>query len=420
MCSKFTKIAFFSFFIFFISCSKNIDITPTIKVQTIIGIWKFQSASGSATVGNKIVDLSSDLEVGSIPNIQTLKSIKSWKFNEDLTGIADGEAFTYKIIDNTITIIQKGISFTFSYSLSDNQFIIKEDEIGIKSLIDAFTSSAFLNPITKYNRIIIYKSLSEILKTNGTPDCLVKSFTVLDQKYNPNSKSEWKFTYDDENRVMSYQVVTTNTLDNTKYDFTHSFEENKSNLGSDTKPYVIEYLNGKLLNQYYCSKNGRINRTEMFSGFNETVYPYSMDFEEYDVNENNIKTSTYSYDSKTGVKTNSYFYITEVEYINGNVSKLYSTNDKSNRHLSFENTVWSSNPVKTKWVYLYNWGNSSYKNENKNYPIQSIIYNENGSISNTAISAQIFDSKGYLLSKERIYSDGGTKLTYYNYTYICK
>ena len=260
MIKKITKLLTIITLLSIYSCSKTNDVIPN---QNVIGTWKFQSASGLATAGSKTFDLKEDLVVSSGGNTVRVKKVTIWTFKDGGTGTNDTVPFTYSVSGNKLSVTQNGLSFSINVSVDNNLMVINEDETGLKSLLDAVNNFIPDGKITKYNRTLIYRSLSDILATNGTPECVTKGYVVSSGNGKVLTKDIYTFIYNDENKVVEYSYP--RLMNNQSVISKFTFEEYKENLGSDTKPYIVESRD-KLLNaKYYCDKNGRVNRTEYFS-----------------------------------------------------------------------------------------------------------------------------------------------------------
>jgi hypothetical protein len=397
------------------SCSKTIDVIPN---QNVIGTWKFQSASGSATAGSKSFDLKEDLAVSSGGNTVRVKKVTTWTFKDGGTGTNDGVPLTYAISGNKLSVTQNGILFSINVSVDNNQMTVNEDETGLKSLLDAVNNFIPDSKITKYNRTLIYRSLNDILATNGTPECVTKGYTISSGNGKTVTKDVYTFTYNDENKVIEYSYPRTanSQVVTSKY----TFEEYKENLGSDTKPYIVESRD-KLLNaKYYCDKNGRVNRTEYFSSGSNT-FPSFTEYEEYDSNGNHIKQTFKGQNTSDGSFTGD-FYVVEGVYEGGNILKFYYSDTfgktVTKRYLYLEYKP-SSTQNKNTISYLYNYGTNDFGEGNKNLPDKRIRYNEDGSISRQGTFVYKLDSKGFLTSSDISYSDG-TSVGFSGYTYQCK
>ena len=298
------------------SCNKTSDVVPN---QSIVGTWKFQTASGFARAGGTAFDLKEDLIVSSSGNTIKVKKVNTWIFNEGGTGTNDGVPFTYTFSANLLTVTQNGITFTMSVYVDSKQMTVKEGEIGLKALLDVINSYIPNSKITEYSRTLIYRSLSDILDTNGTPECVTKGYVVSSGNGKVLTKDIYTFIYNDENKVVEYSYP--RLMNNQSVISKFTFEEYKENLGSDTKPYIVESRD-KLLNaKYYCDKNGRVNRTEYFSSGSNT-FPSFTEYEEYDSNGNHIK-QTYKEQYTSNGSFTGDFYVIEGVYEGGNITKFY-------------------------------------------------------------------------------------------------
>jgi hypothetical protein len=243
------------------------------------------------------------------------------------------------------------------------------------------------------------------------PECLVKSYNFYLRGDGIAFGGEETLSYNADGKVI---------LKNGNY----SHKEDKSNLGSDINPYVTEYSIDTSWSlsctKYYCDINGKVKREEYFSS-SKNKYPYSIGYEEYNDKGYNIKTTSKYVNDSTGKFTGDYNII-EAEYIDGNFSKMYRSYKKNNifytRSLIRE-YIYSTVPVKTKILYLFNYGIKSFSANNKFYPSRKINYKLDGSIEKQGEYVYEFDNKGYLLSSKIKYSDK-TEDYYYDYVYQCK
>lgn len=400
------------------SCDEKLDapITPSSSPtlnQLILGTWKFQSATGTATVANKKIDLVNDLELtDKTGTTRTIKKTVAWVFNENGTGIQDGEAFTYKITGKTMSITKANITFTLNVSINNNQLEITETETGIKSIIDEYNALLLSsNTISNYTRTQSYKSLKEILSTNGTPSCLVKGFTTI----TATGKEITEIFYNDEKKMVSLIINYTDLSGNAIASRKVRFEEERSNFGSDTKPSIKHFINNQFYGNYYCDKNGRINRMELFNRYNDK-YPTFVLLDEYDSNNNNSKTTYLTYDGLTGKKV--YFEsFSQLEYLNGNTSKMFTTTSYDPKYLSYEVTAWTPELRKTKVGKLYSHGLTNNEYDQKNHPLKCTWYDRKGEITEQCTYAYTFDSKGYILTEKKQSADGLKTISTTTYEY---
>lgn len=418
MFSKLLNASVFILSLICLSCDEKIDdptpTPPTTVSPSIVGTWKFQSAVGSATVASKKVDLASDLELtDKAGTTQTFKKTVAWVFDENGKGTQDGVAFTYKIQDKTITITKANKIFTLNFSITNNQLDITETETGIKSILDDYNALLpTTNAVTTYNRTQSYKSLKDILATNGTPGCLVKTVTTL----SGDTKDVREYTYNDENKVIAITIKSTYLPTNNERIILYRYEEERSNLGSDTKPYAKEIYNNFSSTKFYCDKNGRVNRSENFT-LTTDKFPSMIALSEYGTNTCKINSSYY--ESDTGISMN-IFYQNEFEYLNGNLSKYYTSNTDRPRYLSEEITAWTPEVRKTKITFLFNYGTPSFTDFQKNYPTKKINNNFFGNKISEYNYTYTFDSKGYLLT-EKIVSSLNQTISTSTYEYFaCK
>lgn len=415
MFTKSVQIALCIVLLISISCTTKLveEITPT---QNIAGTWRFQSATGTAIVGGKTLDLTDDLSISTNGTTQSIKRTSTWVFKEGGTGTMDGENFTYVVAGKTLTISKNTQNYIqLSVILKDGILEITEDENGLKTIIDAFNTLQPTDKITKYSRTLQYKSLKDILSTNGTPDCLLKTYTNI----NESTVNEYTHTYSDENTLTELNTKTLRLSDSTVFNVKFSYQENKANLGSNTKPYVTILRNSQNYSKVYCDKNGRVNKREYYYSGQDN-FPSEVDNETYDTNGNNTKTTTFFYDATNGEKFENRFVIYEAEYLNGNYIKLFYTDEKTSRYLMNEYTTWTFNGVKTKVVYPFNYGNLSFGANNKNHRTKMIYYNTSGAISYQSSVVYTFDSKGYILSSEETFTGTSVKRRNIDYVYQCK
>lgn len=415
MLTKSVHIALCIVLLISISCTTKLveEITPT---QNIAGTWKFQSANGSATVGGKTIDLTDDLSISANEATQHITRISTWVFREGGTGTMDGVNFTY-IVSGKSLIISKNTEkyMQLSVTLKDGILEISEDENGLKTIIDEFNKLLTTDKITKYSRTLQYKSLQSILSTNGTPDCLLKTYTNI----NESTVNEYTHTYSDEHTLAELNVKTLRLSDSAVFNVKYTYLENKANLGSDIKPYVTILRNSQHYSKVYCDKNGRVNKREYYYSGQDN-FPSEVDNETYDTNGNNIKTTKFFYDATNGEKFESRFTIYEAEYLNGNYIKLFYTDESTSRYLINEFTTWTFNAIKTKVVYPFNYGNLSFGANNKNHRTKLIYYDPSGTVSTQSSLVYTFDSKGYILSSEETFTGSSIKRRNIDYVYQCK
>lgn len=416
MIKTISKLLTISILISIYSCSETNDVTPN---QDILGTWKFQTASGSAIVGSKSLDLKEDLVVSDNGTTIKVKKVMVWTFKVGGVGTNDGIPFTYTINGNKLLITQNGILFSLNIFVDNAQMTVNEDDTGLKSLLDVVNNYLSTNnKITKYSRTLIYRSLSDILATNGTPDCVTKGYTISSGDGKIVDKYSYSYVYNDENKVVEYSYPS--LINNQTVISKYTFQEYKENLGSADKPYVIEMKDNALHAKYYCDKNGRVSKKEYFS---YGSFPSSIDYEEYDSNGNHIKSTNKVQNSSVGTLTGE-FEVLEGVYENGNLTKFYYSNAYNlgkivtKRYLLTEYKM-SSTPNKNIISYLFNYGINDFGEGNKNLIDKRIRYNEDGTILRQGTFVYKLDSKGFLISSDITYSDGSTS-GYSGYSYQCK
>jgi hypothetical protein len=278
----------------------------------------------------------------------------------------------------------------------------------MKPIINYFLSLLFIFYIFSCKTTNIEPVIIE--NPPSSPDCLVKSYSIYIVGRGKAASGKGTFLYNNEGKVVQ--------------EGRYSYKEDKSNLGSDINPYVTEYSKDTSLavscTKYYCDINARVKRSEYFLSF-QNKYPYTITYEEYNNMGYNIKTTYKNVDEITGKFTGDYEII-EAEYIDGNFSKMYKTYQKNNtfykRSLVSE-YLYGTVAVKTKIIYLFNYGVKSFSSNNKYYPTVRTNYKIDGSIEKQGEYVYEFDNKGYLLSSKIKYSDK-TEDNYYDYTYQCK
>lgn len=255
-----------------------------------------------------------------------------------------------------------------------------------------------------------------VVSTNTNISCLVKSYSYYENAGKTGAEGKYFLGYNNDGKVISISIPSSVSKDTTKY----TYQESKANLGSDSKPYIIEFTDGALSSKYFCDNNGRVNKVDYYDSSNDK-YPSSIDFPEYDSNGNNIKTTSKYYNKITGDLSKDY-QIYEAEYLDGNLRREYETYQFSNiqvkRHLSVEYTA-SLKPNKSKIMYLYNYGNNSFGNGDKYYPDKKLKYDNNGLLKTQGTFVYKFDNKDYLLSRDIKFPDG-TSESYFDYSYQCK
>jgi hypothetical protein len=391
----FFKHSLFLFFIsFIISCSKNADVTPN---QNVVGTWKFQNTIGSAIVGGKTVDLAQTQDVG----LSGQKII----FKADGSGSIDGGAITYNVSGNSLTITQSGVKLVMNVAVAEGVFTITADEVGLKdALVIQNALSTASGKITKLNQTLVYKSLESILLKNGTPDCVNTNYSST----NLTAKTNFSLKYNDERKLINFiyfDTILSSGISGKTINF--EYKEVRNNLGSDKNPFVTELLNTQTNAKYYCDINSRVNRTEIFSS-DKPNYPVSSYFYEYNT-EGFLTKSSLKFQNTTNGDFTGRILTNEFEYIGGDLMKIYTTEYNGStittpRYLSTE-YVRNSNALKTKIVYLFNYGGLS-----KNHISKEKTYNAVGTISNTASYdySYTFDSKGFVLTQNQTNLNGRT------------
>ncbi len=274
-------------------------------------------------------------------------------------------------------------------------------------------SSNFKNllPLLIFISIFSCNQTVEIEPTidNTPPECLLKTSSTLSQGKKGYGGGTTIYNYNNEGTVISYFEIGQN--DTTKY----TYQENRNNLGSDTSPYVIKYVDGILLMKYFCDKNSRVYRKEIFSNPKDK-FPTTSVFSEYDSKNYLIKTVQKAQNSVTGEFTGDY-YTSEFEHSGGSISKWYlssSVNKKISERQIFYKYIISKIPVKTKIVYFCSFGE-----DDKFYPEQAIKYLNNGSYDTEGKYFYQFNAKGFLLASEIRYNDGTLEKEFDN-IYQCK
>ncbi len=414
MLYKSIKIALFVSFLISISCTTKLvdEIIPT---QKIAGTWRFRSATGTATVGSNSLDLTDDLSINDGGNTYTHSRTSTWVFNEDGTGTQDGENITYVVTGNFLTITKNTKKFTVNVTLKDGELEIKEDETGLKTIVDELNLQLTSAKITKYSRTLKYRLLQDIINTNGSPECLVLSYTNI----NESTKRDYKYTYNDENTISEEIINTLRLSDSTISEVKLVYLENRARLGSEDKPFVTILRNNQLFSKVFCDLNARVTRREYFATGYYT-YPAEADFEEYDSNGNNVKTVKKFYDVTNGELLPDRFIIYEAEYADGNYTKLYYTDQSTARYLTNEFTTWTFNTVKTKFVYAYNYGNLSFGGNNKNHRSKLVFRDESGNITGQSSMVYTFNGAGYMLSNEETFTGSNIRRVNSDYVYRCK
>ena len=379
---------------FIISCSKNADVTPN---QNVVGTWKFQNTSGSAVVGGKTVDLAQTQDIG----LSGQKLI----FKVDGSGTIDGGAMTYTVSGNALTITQSGVKLVMNVAVIEGVLTITADENGLKdALVIQNALSSASGKITKLSQISAYKSLESILLTNGTPECVNINYSST----NLTAKTNFSLKYNDERKLINYiyfDTILSSGISGKTINF--EYKEVRNNLGSDKNPFVTELLNSQINAKYYCDKNSRVNRREIFAP-DKPNYPVSSSFYEYST-ESFLTKRSLKFQNTTNGDFTGRILINEFEYIGGDLIKIYTTEYNGStittpRYLSTE-YVRNSNIMKTKIIDLFNYGILS-----KNHISKEKTYNTIGTISNTASYdySYTFDSKGFILTKNQTNLNGRT------------
>lgn len=242
---------------------------------------------------------------------------------------------------------------------------------------------------------------------NTSPECLLKKSSSFSQGNKGGGGMTTIYNYNNDNKLISYFEIEQN--DTTKY----TYQENRNNLDSDINPYMVKYVNGLLLTKYFCDKNGKVIRREIFSN-PKGKFPTTTIFSEYDSKNYLIKSTQKDQNSTTGEFTGDY-YINEFEYSEGSISKWYTSSfvnkKNSERHLFYQYII-SKIPIKTKISYFCSFGESD-----KFYPEQAIKFN--GNSTSKGMYVYQFNANGFLLSSEIIFSDG-TLSKEFGYIYQCK
>ncbi len=254
---------------------------------------------------------------------------------------------------------------------------------------------------------------------NGTSECVTKGYIVSDDYGSIVYKKTFTYFYNEENKVDEYwypSYVDKSIIEKI------TFQENKENLGSDTKPYVIEFKDKVLSAKYYCNKDGRVNKKENFSS-GSNFFPFSTEYEEYDNNGNHSKSTTREQNLLNGSLTGNYS-IFDAEYERGNLVKLYLTDNNLIYGLYFKRHLFNeynpgSIPNKNIISFLFNYGVNDFGKGNRNHPKGVISFHVDGSVYRQGNFTYKLDSKGYLSSSFIKYLDGSIEEVS-GYTYKCK
>ena len=94
-----------------------------------------------------------------------------------------------------------------------------------------------------------------VVNTNTNISCLVKSYSYYENAGKTGAEGKYFFSYNNEGKVVSISIPSSVSKDTTKY----TYQESKANLGSDSKPYIIEFIDRELSSKYFCDNNGRVN-----------------------------------------------------------------------------------------------------------------------------------------------------------------
>jgi hypothetical protein len=402
---KITKIHIFFVLLILSSCKKTDEVIPN---QIVIGTWRFQTMTGNVEIGGKNISLWQNTDIGLSANRIT--------FREDGTGEFDGRPITYKVTGNVLSIVKDGKNLSMNVNVADGVFNISIDENGWKENIAIFNN---FNPsnskITKLSQSLVFKSLQAILTSNGTPECITTNYKIT----TPQNRFNYTYNYDDENKVTNVSTSITNLTTNSTGTTSTYYQEDKSNLGSETSPYVIAFTNNMMGSKYFCDLNGRVLRVEIFPQTTSSNFPASIVYYEYDKDGYNVKRTTKGQNNLTGELTglNSIF---ENEFLNGDLVKTYLTTYNGTtvtipRYLTTEfvrNTI----PIKSKFVNSYNFGTLT-----KNYLGKVTSYKTDGTInlSSSYTVEYLLDSKGYLQTQTISFLDG-TKQVSDGYIYRCQ
>jgi hypothetical protein len=236
------------------------------------------------------------------------------------------------------------------------------------------------------------------------PPCLNTNFSST----NLTAKTNYSFKYNVERKLVNYtyfDVILSTGVSGSILNI--DYQEIKSNLGSDKSPYVIQLLKDQIDTKYYCDKNSRVNRSEYFFP-GKPDYPVSSTFYEYNT-EGFLVKSTLKFQNSANGNFVGGIIINEFEYIGGDLIKIYRTDYDGNtittpRFLSTGYTR-TNNILKTKIIYLYNYGVLS-----KNHISKEKSYNTNGTTINTSSYdyTYTFDAQGYILTQNQANLNGRT------------
>ena len=349
----------------FLQNCKNDD--PQSNVN-IVGDWLVQSNSGAIVFGTKSYDIndkSAPLEIDSFYEII---------FNENETGESNGESFTYKVSGNNLTLTVQGVEVKYTVDVQTDQLTLTLDETGAKDLIEiANTLITPAQAISKLNKVTVCQSLSKVIATNGTPECLLNESKNKVISSGSTTESSVSYKYNKERKISEVKTI------NSSGTSTVVYYEFKENLGSETEPYVIEKTNGKIRMKYYCDLNGRVMFTEQFHANDESMLIGTTEFK-YNA-QGYLISRAGSTPNGTGPSTYDY------EYVNGNRAREFFTFPNGLRYLRFEYSF-TTDIYKSDRVYIYNYG----KND-ANYTNKSTSYNSSNVKTGEGSYAYIFDAK---------------------------
>jgi hypothetical protein len=254
-------------------------------------------------------------------------------------------------------------------------------------------------------------------------ECLLKSYVI---NYDDSTRIELQLNHNDKNVVHEY---IRNYINRNSRSQKTTFQNYEENLGSESKPYIIEtaYPDSRTLpstssaqpsiRKYYCDNKRKVLKIEGFSS-STSIYPYATTLNTYSNDGNLLKMELKYQNEINGTFTNdSYTY--EYEYLDGNNIKTYFSSRFSN---IVQNKNLSSERVFTQYLRKENGGLGNIYNfddeRSKNYPLKETFYDSNGNKTSFSYTYEL-NEKGYVLQKNE-FDSSGNKLKYTKYSYQCQ
>lgn len=208
----------------FLACERDDSIKEDEDKISIIGTWKFRESTEAVVRNDTTFNSFAKAKVSFYPPY-------SFTFNQDGTGMLDGESFTYILKNDSlyITANNKTVNYILD-SGNDDELRLKLDKSGLNSYsgsnIDIFSKISFLGT---------YKNLNKIIEENS-PAGVYKVCSILTTR-NDGWQSLTKFSYNEEqvvsNKHIYYNWGTSNqSLKKLNYSFDHKLFQVKVNYES--------------------------------------------------------------------------------------------------------------------------------------------------------------------------------------------